>query len=63
MKDVDLGKTEWKSDRKGEYPRKTWFGLTDYGPPPFNWDTILTGALSGGAVALGLGLAQFYGWK
>lgn len=59
---IDLEKTEWESERKGEYPRKTWFGLTDYGPPPRTWDNILTYALSGGMVALGIGLAQLCGW-
>lgn len=40
MKGFDLEPQDWKSDRrepepKSKYPRKTIFGLTDYGPPPF----------------------------
>jgi len=62
-KDIDLDATEWESERKGEYPKKLWFGLTDYGPPPLNWDTLLTAALTGGAVALGIGLSQLAGWQ
>ncbi len=56
---VDLNKTEWKSDRKGKYPRKIWFGLTDYGPVDH---TILERVI----YALGVGLAvlmfQGYHW-
>jgi len=62
-KNIDLDATEWESERKGEYPKKLWFGLTDYGPPPLTWETLLTGALTGGAVALGIGLSQLAGWQ
>lgn len=47
---IDLEKTEWKSERKGKYPRKLWFGLTDYGPTEFSVSERVI-------YALGVGLA------
>lgn len=47
MKNVDLEPHEWRKDGEREptpprYPRKTWFGLTDYGPPEITWTFVLT---------------------
>jgi len=43
----DLEPHEWKRERgpkkdPPKYPRKTRFGLTDYGPLPVTWRLILT---------------------
>lgn len=32
-KEIDLYPGEYR-DAGSKYPRKLWFGLTDYGPPP-----------------------------
>jgi hypothetical protein len=33
-----------------KYPRKLWFGLTDYGPPPFCWKRYLLQAVIAGVI-------------
>ena len=44
---IDLAPHEWESAQKPKeppprYPRKIWFGLTDYGPPQITWQFVLT---------------------
>lgn len=38
--------------KKSKYPRKLWFGLTDYGPPPMTRMRVLEIALGAIAVAI-----------
>jgi hypothetical protein len=44
---LKLEPDDWQSERnapkiKSKYPRKTWFGLTDYGPPPITWQVVIS---------------------
>lgn len=52
-KEIDLPPEDWKSDRKSKYPRKLWFGLTDYGPPPLTWDLVLQTTFVMAALVIG----------
>jgi hypothetical protein len=56
LKNIDLEPRDWQSDRRGpkpKYPRKTVFGLTDYGPPVMNWQFILTQIIIVSVIVLG----------
>ena len=37
---IDLEPGEFREAGQ-KYPRKTWFGLTDYGPPPITWEVVV----------------------
>ena len=63
-----------EKEKKPKYPRKLWFGLTDYGPPPMTWAMVLAIAATALAVAfvrvyfrhegqvIGLGPWRFVTW-
>jgi hypothetical protein len=58
MKQIDLPPDQWRSERHEpvkppKYPRKTWFGLTDYGPPPLTWGMVFEMTVLMGALAIG----------
>jgi hypothetical protein len=52
-KQIDLQPGEWRKDGE-KYPRKTIFGLTDYGPPKITWDLVLGLVIMNTAIYLGL---------
>jgi hypothetical protein len=48
---MDMTQDGWASDRnrakpRGKYPRKLWFGLTDYGPPKMTWPIVISAILA-----------------
>jgi hypothetical protein len=54
---LELERDEWTSERnepkaRPKYPRKTWFGLTDYGPPPITWQLVLSILIAKAAMVL-----------
>jgi hypothetical protein len=61
MKQIDLPPDQWKSEghtpipppKPPKYPRKTWFGLTDYGPPPLTWGLVFEMAILMTALVIG----------
>lgn len=53
---LNLDRHEWKSDRNSpqqrDFPRKTWFGLTDYGTPDATLNQLLIAVLAVAIITL-----------